>query len=69
MNEVIPIPADDYAKILAENIRLRDKLLGLAKECSGCEGTGCITVTDDMQDAFGKVLPCPDCADIRAVLE
>ena len=56
------------AKILAENVRLRDKLLALAKECAGCRGSGRIPLSDELQAAFGKTQDCPDCEDIRAAL-
>lgn len=54
---------DQVAKLCAENLRMRDKLLELAKECSDCDGTGIINVgrppiLDD----------CPHCNDIRELL-
>lgn len=57
------------ANLRAENVKLRDKLLELAKDCSECGGTGCVTVTEWQVPAFGKVLPCPDCEDIRELLK
>lgn len=55
------------------NCKLRDKLLELAKECSSCGGTGCVTVvvttvwdTDD--EPRTRVEDCGDCVDIREVL-
>lgn len=54
----------DVPALIEENTRLRDKLLAIAKECAACDGTGCVT------DGFQlRVIPCPDCEDIRAVLE
>ena len=50
------------------NCKLRDKLLEIAKECSECGGTGCITRIDNIAMP-GRVEECPDCADIRSVLE
>jgi hypothetical protein len=53
------------------NSKLRDKLLELAKECSGCNGTGVHTVRgfERRGQALERQEPCRDCADIRAVLE
>lgn len=60
--------ADHFAKVHADNLRMRDKLFEMAKECGGCDGTGMITVSAALEPAFGKVLPCPDCEDILDVL-
>lgn len=62
---------DELANVRAQNLRLRDKLLEIAKECSGCNGTGLHTVRgfEGRGRAFERQQPCPDCADIRAVLE
>lgn len=63
-----------YDAVVADNLRLRDKLLEFAKECSACNGTGVVTVTvtmyDEAVDDFveDRQQPCGDCADIRAVL-
>lgn len=46
-----------------ENVRLRNKLLECAKQCTECDGTGVITY------AANRIGPCPDCADIREVLD
>lgn len=59
----------DVHALIEENARLRNKLLEIAKECSGCGGAGVVTVKDDMVAAFGRELPCPDCEDIREALE
>lgn len=63
--------AVELEKLRAENLRLRDKLLELAKECSGCNGTGLHTVRgfEGHGKAFERQEPCRDCADIRAVLD
>lgn len=63
--------ASAYDIVVAENLRLRDKLLEVAKECTGCEGTGVHTVRgfENRGRAFERQEPCPDCADIREVLE
>lgn len=59
----IALSPDDVAKLCADNLRMRDKLLELAKDCAECGGTGCVTV------GFGeRVDPCPDCEDIRELL-
>jgi transposase len=50
------------------NFKLRDKLLEIAKECSECGGTGCVTLGED-RIVTTRVVPCPDCADIRQALE
>lgn len=51
------------------NSKLRDKLLELAKECAECGGTGCISVRPQDEAVWGRTLPCPDCEDIRSILE
>lgn len=53
-------------KLRAENGRLRDKLLAMARECAGCGGTG--RVTERLLQAE-RTVPCEDCADIRKTLE
>lgn len=67
----ITLSADDITKLCADNLRMRDKLLALAGECSNCGGTGCITlaVADGGHAPDGTVLPCDDCQDIRECLE
>lgn len=58
----------------AENVKLRNKLLEVAKECSGCEGTGVVTVMREPDShLYSGVLisreePCGDCLDIREAL-
>ncbi len=52
-----------------ENVILRNKLLELANECSGCGGTGRVRTPDVLQKVLGQLdAPCSDCADIRRVL-
>jgi hypothetical protein len=69
MSDTIPVPADDYAKIVAENIVLRDKLLEIAKECGGCGGTGVVTLSHLVRGHERvRQVPCSDCEDIRAAL-
>lgn len=58
-----------YDAVVAENVNLRDKLLELANECSGCDGTGVQTVwftADELP--CERQEPCGDCSDIRKVL-
>lgn len=57
-----------YDAVVAENLRLRDKLLEWAKECASCDGTGMVTVVDLFADGHRRVEPCGDCHDIREVL-
>jgi hypothetical protein len=52
-----------------QTVRLRDKLLEIANECSSCGGTGCVTITEDGGLGAQRVWPCDDCADIRELLE
>lgn len=52
-----------------ENVRYRDKLLSWAAECAECGGTGCISVRPQDEAVWGRTLPCPDCEDIRSILE
>jgi hypothetical protein len=77
MNAVgtIALSADDVAKLCADNLRMRDKLLALAKECASCGGLGTVAVMryagDPLYFEGGKVErvePCGDCADIREAL-
>lgn len=70
---VIQVDADEYAKLCADHLRARDKLLELAKECASCGGTGVVTVMvttvwDDDGSPCERVEPCGDCADLREVL-
>ena len=64
----IEVNLDEYAALCSAFLKCRDKLLEIAKECASCDGTGCITVEDEMVTAFGRVLPCPQCEDIRECL-
>lgn len=45
-----------------ENVRLRDKLLELARKCGYCRGAGTIP------EKQGPPSPCPVCTHIRKVL-
>lgn len=73
----IEVDADLYAKLCADHLRCRDKLLEWAKECSRCDGTGIVSRQYGgdgygdkccaLADADDQI--CPDCADIREVLE
>jgi rubrerythrin len=47
----------------AENVRLRDKLLNLAKNCGYCGGIG------TLHSKVKPPEPCPVCSHIRAVLK
>jgi hypothetical protein len=60
---------DEIAKVMADNIRLRDKLLSIVRECAECAGTGVIAVRPQDQAIWGRELPCPDCEDIREILK
>lgn len=65
------IRESDYIAVVADMLRLRDKLMECAKECSRCDGAGLITIHgggsgDPEWDADDQ--PCPDCADIRELL-
>lgn len=62
---------EQHHNLLTENVRLRDKLLEIAKECSECDGTGVHTVRgfEGRGQAFERQQPCRDCADIRELLE
>lgn len=60
---------DELATLREQNVRLRSKLLSLAAECPECDGTGCITEIYDVRRVpRERVVPCDECADIRAVL-
>ncbi|HEY3679005.1 MAG TPA: hypothetical protein VGL45_09815 [Bradyrhizobium sp.] len=65
----IQVDADEYAKLCADHLRARDKLLEIAKECASCGGTGCVTVRYEYNEiSRDRVEPCGDCLDIREVL-
>lgn len=52
-----------------ENVKLRSKLLEIAKECQLCDGTGLMTVVGLRRGVSGEYQePCSDCTDIREVL-
>jgi len=65
---------DDIAKVMSENIRMRDKLLEWASQCIRCGGTGCIEVLapPDSRLYSGvlitRTVDCPTCIDIREIL-
>lgn len=61
----IQVDRDIYASICAQNLKMRDKLLEVAKQCVRCGGTGC--VTRFFSDS-SRVIPCGDCEDIRDAL-
>jgi len=64
----------------AENLRLRDKLLEIAKSCARCDGAGVQTDYFDERNRYiqegdprrdtGRPVTsdCQDCADIRELL-
>lgn len=56
------------AALIAAAPDLLDLAKQYADECAECGGTGSIwTKEHDPQDS--KEVPCPDCADIRAVID
>lgn len=61
---------DEIAKVMSDNIRLRDKLLSIAKECAECGGTGCRTVQVEIEGEplYERVEDCAVCLDIREAL-
>jgi DnaJ-class molecular chaperone len=69
---VVDLPTELYVeneKLREANLKMRDKLLEIAKECSTCSGTGIVTVTHNIRGVLRKGQEdCPDCLDIRAVL-
>jgi hypothetical protein len=64
----LEVDADEYASLVAANLRYRDKLLSIAKECLGCDGAGCVTMIDADHSVPARVEPCSECADLREVL-
>jgi hypothetical protein len=65
---MIEVNAAQYEALCVAHLRMRDKLLELAKACPSCNGTGIVTVYDeDRNEVRGE--ECGDCADIRAVLD
>lgn len=58
----------ELIELRAAHLKMRDKLLALAKECAECGGSGVIPVNEDLQAAFGKTMPCDGCEDIRECL-
>lgn len=65
--------AAELAALRDANIRLRDKLLEIAAQCPTCHGTGLRSLHfpgfEGAPEWDADDQPCPDCADIRAVLE
>lgn len=55
----------DEARAL--NVKLRNKLLQWAGECTECDGTGVATIF--VPHVGQRQVCCPDCADIREALE
>jgi hypothetical protein len=53
---------------VAEVCKLRDKLLEIAKNCDHCGGTGMVPVKEEHQAAFGRVIECDECEDLRELL-
>lgn len=69
MTAAITLSADDITKLCADNLRMRDKLLELAKECAGCGGTGVVTESHLVRrHERVRQVPCSDCEDIREIL-
>jgi hypothetical protein len=81
MSSVISVTVDELKSLLScvtepaikENLKLRGKLLEVAKECAECDGTGVVTVLQNLEaiyvDNVGeRQEPCPQCADIRELL-
>jgi hypothetical protein len=64
--------ASDYDALVTQNLKIRDKLLELAKECARCDGTGLVTRhfpgNEGVPEWDADDQPCPECEDIRAVL-
>lgn len=56
---------DDLRQI---NMKLRDKLLEIAKDCHVCDGTGLTSVRPQDEAVWGRTLPCPECEDLRDLL-
>lgn len=63
-----------YADHVAMVCAMRDRLLAVAKACPGCDGTGLVSVFEQIDpDDITKgcreaVQECDDCADIREAL-
>jgi hypothetical protein len=60
--------AAELETLRVANARLRDKLLEMAKQCSGCDGEGIVT-TFNANTKVGTIEQCGDCIDIREALE
>lgn len=65
-NDTIRIGIGVFADICAQNVRLRDKLLEIAKACTTCGGTGVVTFAAIGGPTYQH--PCDDCEDIRETL-
>lgn len=75
MNDAVPISPGDYTALVASNLKMRDKLLALAKECAACGGTGSVRVYHRVGRRYSpgetvteRIEPCGDCIDIREAL-
>lgn len=58
-------------RLMSERDALRDKLLEVAKACEECGGTGCVDVLHrGLNNRLHSVSEdCPECLDIRALLQ
>lgn len=67
-DEVI-LPRAEYNALVDSLAKCRNKLLELAGECSGCGGTGVVTLSSQRRGvAVERQVDCEDCLDIRECL-
>lgn len=68
-DDVVHIPVVEYNALLDSILKCRDKLLELAGECSGCGGTGVVTLSTRRRGLdVERQVDCEDCQDIRECL-
>lgn len=61
--------ADEVLRLHARVEQLEDGARKWASECAECNGSGQVTVGFDAETDLYVYGPCPECADIRALLE
>jgi hypothetical protein len=68
-NDQVRISSHEYQTLIDSLIRARDKLLELAGECSGCNGTGVVTLQERRRGlTVERQVDCEECGDIRECL-
>lgn len=60
----------EHRALRDQNVKLRNKILEVCKQCAECGGTGVVTVVGIRRGVNCEYQqPCADCSDLREVLE